>query len=122
MQSILGNSRKSDIIFYRSGQIDITVRIAKSLNLQSGDVIDIMCDRNEYYLYVKHRAPLIGRHEGTAFPSKAKGNHFRAWSKSLCSAILQECKIAGKVRLRVGEPIELGIYGTALPIITQYIL
>lgn len=122
MQSILGNTRKADIVFSSSGRIDITARVAKSLGLQHGDVIDIMLDRGEWYLYIKYHGPVAGRHEGMAYRDNAKGNHFRVWSKALCDAVLKECNVTGKVKLCVGTPVDLYIYGKALPIIIKYIL
>ena len=62
MQSILGNTRKADITFYASGRIDISARVAKHLQLSRGDVLDIMIDQDEFYLYVRLRSP-NGRHE-----------------------------------------------------------
>lgn len=122
MQSLLGNSRKADVTFCSSGRIDITARVAKSLNLRHGDVIDIMLDAHEWYLYVKHRAPTVGRHEGMAFRSNGRGCHFRVWSKTLCNAILSECNVCGKVKLCVGEPVKLCVYGKALPVIIKNII
>lgn len=122
MQSILGNTRKADIIFYSSGRIDITASVAKAIDLQSGDVIDIMCGGGEFYLYIKHHAPAVGRHEGTAYPSNQKGSHFRVWSKTLCTAILMECKVTDqKVKLCVGTPVSLNSC-KALPIITKNVI
>ena len=57
MQSILGNTRKADITFYASGRIDISARVAKHLQLSRGDVLDIMIDQDEFYLYVRLRSP-----------------------------------------------------------------
>jgi hypothetical protein len=122
MQSILGNTRKADIVFHSSGRIDITARVAKSLGLQHGDVVDIMLNSGEWYLYIKYHAPVYGRHEGMAYRSNARGNHFRVWSKALCNAILKECQASDKVKLCVSDPVDLYIYGKALPIIIKYIL
>ncbi len=122
MQSILGNTRRADIIFNSSGRIDITARVAKSLDLQHGDVIDIMLAEGEWYLYVKHRTPKVGRHEGMVFRSNKKGHHCRAYSKTLCNAVLSECKVSDKVKLCVGKPVSLSYHGAALPIIIKYIL
>lgn len=49
MESILGNTRKADIVFYASGRIDITSHIATQLRLSRGDVLDIMYDEKENY-------------------------------------------------------------------------
>lgn len=122
MQSILGNTRKADIVFRSSGRIDITARVARCLGLQHGDVVDIMLDRGEWYLYVKYHSPVNGRHDGMAYRSNARGNHFRVWSKALCNAVLTECQVDDKVKLCVGDPVDLYIYGKALPIIIKYIL
>ena len=122
MQSILGNTRKPDIVFNANGRIDITARIANKLGLQSGDVIDIMLCTEDWMLYVKHHSPVFGRHEGMAFRTNSRGNNFRVWSKKLCAAMLEKCGVEDKVQLCVGQPVEIPIYGIALPIIIKYIL
>lgn len=122
MQSILINSRKADIIFRRSGRINISARVAKSLGLACGDVIDIMEDHGEYYLYIKHHAPVVGRHEGMVMRSNKSGNHFIAHSVTLSRYILSKCELYNTARLCCGEAINLPNYGTALPIITKLLL
>lgn len=122
MESILGNTRKADIVFYSSGRIDITSHIAKQLHLSRGDVLDIMSENGELYLYVRYRSPTGGRHEACVFPSNRQGKHFRASSKSLCSAILDVSGVTDKARLCVGEPKESQYHGTLLPIITKLLL
>lgn len=121
MQSILGNTRKADIIFYASGRIDISAHVAKHLQLSRGDVVDIMIDQDEFYLYVRFRSPINGRHGAMVFPTNKMGNHFRTSSSRLCAAILRECRTTDKAKLCVGEPVE-SQYGTLLPIITKYLL
>ena len=122
MQSILGNTRKADITFHATGRICISARVSKLLSLAHGDVIDIMQSNVETYLYVKHRAPIIGRHEGMVFRSNKNGSHCIASSIKLSRYILQRCGVSDKVRLCCGSPITLAHYGTALPIIVKYIL
>ena len=127
MQSILENTRKADITFHRSGRINISARVSRSLNLAHGDIIDIMAEsagRNivETYLYVKHRAPVVGKHEGMVFRSNKNGHHCIASSITLCRYIMSRCGGGDKVRLCCGTPVELQHYGTALPIIIKYIL
>lgn len=122
MKSILGNTRKADITFHASGRICISARVSKLLGLAHGDVIDIMETDYEHYLYVKHRAPIIGRHEGMVFRSNRNGSHCIASSIKLSRYILQRCDTGNKVRLCCGDPIELRNFGTALPIIIKYIL
>lgn len=133
MQSILGNTRKADITFYRSGRICISAHISKLLSLRSGDVIDILADEpksphqhggGEIYLYVKHRtANLVGRHEGMVFRSNKSGSHSIASSTKLSRYILQQCGCTGdKVRLCCGTPVTIANDETALPIITRFTL
>ncbi len=122
MQSILGNTRKHDLAFHATGRIDIAAHVAKLLSLHHGDTIDIMVDGVEWYLYVRHRHPNVGRHEGLVFRSNKKGDNFRAYSKTLCAAVLSECKAEHRVKLYVGAPTGLGDYGTALPIIIKNII
>lgn len=123
MQSILGNNtRKADIIFSSTGRIDITARIAKHLQLSRGDVIDVMVDNGEYYLYVKRRTPVNGRYEAMVLPTNKRGNHFRAYSRRLCSAILRASGVADTARLCIGVPVESVVYGPLLPIIIKFLL
>ncbi len=120
MQSILGNTRKADITFHRGGRIHISARIAKSLNLSRGDVVDIATDGGETLLYVKHHAPTVGRHEGMVFPSNKRGYHCVASSATLCRYILSLCGDGDRASLCCGTAVDLPPYGKALPIIIKY--
>lgn len=120
MQSILGTTRKADITFHRGGRINISSNISKQLGLNNGDVIDIMVDRGEYYLYVKHRAPLSGRHEGMVMKSNRYGMHYVASSIKICKYMLNLCQCKDDIlKLPVGEAVDIETCGTALPIITR---
>ncbi|MGN0032449.1 MAG: hypothetical protein ACI358_01515 [Candidatus Limimorpha sp.] len=123
MKSILGNTRRADITFSSYGRIGISSRVSKSLDLQAGDVIDIMEDCYETYLYVKHRASsVVGRHEATVFQSNRRGRHYVASSVLLCRYILSKCRTDGFVRLCCGIPVTIEPYGKAIPIIVRNIL
>ncbi|MBO7280559.1 MAG: hypothetical protein J6V00_05270 [Bacteroidaceae bacterium] len=120
MTSLLPNTRRPDIIFHSSGRIDISAHIAKQLNIRSGDVIDIMADRGEYYLYVRTRAA-IGRHEAQCFVTNNRAKHchsLRAYSTRLCRAILALTGSNTKASLPCGTPGEQS-FGTAIPVITK---
>lgn len=120
MISIIGNSRRPDITFYRDGRIDITSQVSKTLSLQSGDVIDITIHESEYLLYVSHRHNnTIGRHEGQCRPTQKGSNNFRTYSKRLCEFILRESGADDIARLQCGEPLEINNYGFGIPIITK---
>lgn len=125
MTSLLPNSRRPDVSFYPDGRIDITARIAKMLELQSGDVIDVAAHYGEYLLYVRLRASeCVGRHEAQVYPTK-KGkrpsHNFRAYSHSLNQELLKVVygKSSMAARLPAGTPVTFGIYGVAVPLITQ---
>lgn len=120
MRSILDNTRRADIIFYSHGKIDICANVVSRLRLTPGDVIDILTDEEEYYLYVRQRAPVNGRHECMVYPSK-KGNHYRTSSVRLCRAILQQYGgQRNKVRLTAGELVYDERYGELLTLITKH--
>ena len=109
--------------FHANGKIDISARVSNALSLSRGDVIDIMDDGDgEAYIYVKHRAPVVGRHEAVCFPTKDGGHHFRTWSLKLCRYVMDTCRM-DVIRMGVptGEPVTLDV-GVALPIIYKYIL
>lgn len=123
MTNILGNTRRSDISFFASGKIDITSRIANSLGMTDGDVVDIIADRGEYYLYVAvHAADACGRHEARCRPSNRGGRYFRAYSRRLCEAIFRICGVSSsRVSLPAGEVVDINGH-KAISIITRNIL
>lgn len=122
MISILGNTRKADITFHRDGRVCISARASRVLGLTCGDVIDILEDNGEFYLCVKHRATVVGRHEGRVFCSKKNTRYYVASSIKLCRYMLELCQADKVVRLACGEPVELPHHGTALSIITKHIV
>ena len=121
MKSIIGNTRRPDITFLKNGRIDISARIARLLDIHSGDVIDIAYSDKEFFLYIRHREPnILGRHEGRCFASKRGGNNLRVHSRRICEAILAECQAQNKAQLAVGEPADIENIGIAIPIITRH--
>ena len=125
MTSLLNNTRRPDVTFHSSGRIDITARIARSLGLNKGDVIDIATDGTEYLLYVRHRAANInGKHEAQCWPTKQgkrHSNNFRCQSRRLCQTIMDAVlPTATTLRLPAGPMVHhawLG-YNDAVPLIT----
>jgi hypothetical protein len=121
MESILGNSRKPDISFFRDGHIDITARVAKSLSLSEGDIIDILRSGKEFYIYVKTRThDVVGQHAGRCRTTRPNSHaNFRTNCKKLTDAILAECNEAEVVRLAAGETMEMPNIGIVIPLITR---
>lgn len=123
MQSILGTIRRSDVIFRANGLFDLTARIVRALNISPGDVVDVMADNGEYYLYVVHRNAdtSYGRYEAQVFPSnrKGRGAHFRGSSSRLCKAILSLSNATRKAALPCGQPIIDQRGRTLIPIIIR---
>lgn len=110
MQSLLGNSRKPDITFYRFGRIDITSRLSKRLGIEAGDVIDILYDGMEFYVYVKEKGrALVGKHEGQCWPTSPRCtrycHNFRAYSRRLCERIISVAGTGSKARILAGGEI-----------------
>lgn len=123
MQSVLVTSRRPDLTFSPTGRIDISARVAEILGLRHGDVVGIGEEGGELWIYIRHRAPVVGRHEGRVYLSNRGGRACRTWSRCMCGAVLRKCGAPGrKVRLPVGEPEGHPVYGTVLPIITGLIL
>lgn len=128
MRSLIDNTRRPDVIFYRNGKIEITANVAKTLNLQAGDVIDIITNNVEYYLVVKYKAnEVVGNHDGKVMRSNKRGNHLRCYSTKICNKIFSICKFehnssylcSEKVRLACGLPTVLSTHGQALPLIIK---
>jgi len=125
MTSLLSNSRRPDVSFYKKGTIDISSRIAKQLSLADGDVIDVLEHNGEYLLYVRHkRDNIIGRYEGLVHPihnKKSFTNRFRVYSRKLTEAIF---RVAGReeaalLHLPAGLPVNVAGIGIAIPLITR---
>lgn len=124
MKHLLDNSRRHDITFNAGGRIEISARVTRALDLHAGDVIDIAVDERtrEVYLYVKHRAPLAGRHKAQCYRT-GKGrtcNSLRAHSVEICRQVLDMRGFSClQARLPVGDPIEIqGV--KALPLIIRF--
>lgn len=100
----------------------MSAHVANVLHLAKGDVIDIMEDDGEYFLYVRLRMPYVGKHEGMVFPSKIGCRSYRSCSKRLSKHILQVCGAHKKVKLCVGEQMAHSTYGVMLPIVTKLLL
>lgn len=119
IRSILGNTRRSDISFSPNGKIDISSRIVKALGMGKGDVIDIMVEGGEYYLYVSIRASAaFGRHEARCYPTQRGSRHFRTYCRRLCTSILSAAGTNGYARFAAGDPLMVN-GRKAIPIITR---
>lgn len=122
MESLLGNTRRPDVSFFSDGRIDINSRVALSLGLCNGDVVDIAKNEREVYLYVKWRgSDVIGKHTAQCRATKphASCTNFRAFSVRLCTAILDICKAKDVARLAAGDKVTLEGIGSAIPLITR---
>ena len=129
MTSLLPHSRKPDVSFYPDGRIDITARIAKELNLQQGDVIDVLTQGWKFLLYVRLRGTeTTGRHEAQVYRTKQNSNNFRAYSRTITDVILEDCsswsrnhsmRVESAARLPAGKTVNLENYGKAVPISTH---
>lgn len=120
LSSILGNTRRHDISMFSNGRIDITSGIANALGIREGDVIDIMHGDGEFYIYVAVTASSTscGRHQARCYPSKRGARHFRAYSRRLCAAMLQECRCSKRVDLAAGATVCINGH-TAMHLITR---
>ena len=125
MKHLIGNTRRHDITFNSDGRIEISARVTRALDIHPGDVIDIAVDdrTREVYLYVKHRAPLAGRHKAQCYRT-GKGrtcNSLRAHSVEICRKVIDmRGRHETQARLPVGDVIAIDGISRALPIIIRY--
>lgn len=128
MRSLIDNTRRPDVVFYRNGKIEIAANVAKTLNLQAGDVIDIITNNIEYYIVVKYKAnEVVGNHDCKVMRSNKRGNHLRCYSTKICNKIFSICNFeldssylySDKVRLACGLPTTLPTHDRALPLIIK---
>lgn len=117
MLSLIKNTRKPDIKFYRDGRIFITARVSRILGLSPGDAINIALLDGEYLLFALSET--IGRHHARCHPTKKGSHNFCANSTRLARALLDSCGIADqKASFMIGVPIILD-EKTYCPIITR---
>lgn len=120
---ILKQTRRHDVVFCRDGIIRISANIAKILDIQPGDCINIDADRGEYLLYIYHRAsvvhPELAQYPAACHKAKANCRNMVTRCKTLANAILD---IAGvqdfKAGFYCGEPVDKDQH-RYLPIITR---
>lgn len=116
-------TRRPDITITSFGRIDITVRVARLLGLQPGDVVSLLPRAGELYLIRKLPAgQVVGRHRGQcAYSSRSKGS-LRTWSVAMAQTIFDAGRPAHGdlqiLRLPCGDPEQIDGF-TAVPIITQ---
>lgn len=121
----LGNvSRRPDLTAFRSGQIDISSAISKSLGIEAGDVIDIAQLKGEYYLYIRAKGnTLRGRHQAQCH-NIVKGNNrhnFRAYSRKITDMLLSVSGL-DKAPIIAGQVVDLQGIGKALTLIPSYVI
>lgn len=106
--------RKVDVYFRKSGRIDITSRVAKALNIQDGDVINVLSADSEYFLYVERRAADIrngmARYRHAVRRTKSNDNMLRCQSIALTDAV-NAITEAEESWLFVGTPRSLTNFG-----------
>lgn len=115
--NIGGSNKKPDIYFHSNGQIDITARITKLLEINEGDSINVWSSGNEYYLYVANRNP-IGNEKGVCRKTNKGSNFLRANFIELARNIISVC---GKKEayLPIGELVFVNPIGKAVTLITR---
>lgn len=111
--------RKPDIVIRNGGVINLSANVVSRLELREGDVISLLEDKSECYIYVQcRREDAIGSYSGVCRPSKQGSRHLRAHSSVLCSYL--SSKLGGKnIDLIVGELVTIPSVGNALPIIMR---
>lgn len=111
------NGRKPDIYFRRNGQIDITAKVSRILDIGVGDAINVWHAGGEYYLYVAERNAR-GSWRGVCREVNNRSHYFRANFNELAKQII-EASGKEEAHLPVGMPIEMENLGTVLPLITR---
>ena len=118
MQTIIPTTRRPDITFHASGEINITTRVARILDLTGQSCINIAKEKGEYLLFAVDYGSMIGNHTCRCYPVNAGSRYFRANSVRLCRAILEACGASGRAALMCGEAVTIN-GKTYLPVITR---
>lgn len=121
MEKIISTTRRPDITFHETGEIYITARVARILNLDKDSCINVAIHKGEYLLIAEHYTGMIGSHTGRCYPVNVGSRYYRANSVRLCRAILDVCGASGHAALMCGEAVTVS-GKTFLPIITKHLL
>lgn len=116
MKPLALNNVHPDIKFYPSGLITLSARVVKLLGIKEGDVINVMTEDKEHYLYVQYRSPL-GKFSGKCLKHKRGSHYMRVYYKDLARAMIGLNK-GEEAYFRIGEPISSNGQ-LLLPIITR---
>lgn len=111
------SSRKPDVVFHRSGRIDIKRRAARALGAKDGDVVNVCAEGGHYYLCITAHNAEDGCHSATCRISSPRGYALRAHSCSLSRALLSAmgCSEA-RIAVFTGDPEENPVFGRILPL------
>ncbi len=109
MNQLIGQKRKHDVVWHRSGKIELSAYVVKELGIARGDSIGVMGDKGEYYLYVSSKGDRGIRCKATCYPSHKGGRNMKTHCKELTNAIY---RIVGgekeeKIKMAVGDIREL---------------
>ena len=121
---LISIQRKPDVKFHSNGMIDISSNVTKTLGLDNGDVINILCSGfGEYYLYPamkksKCRVP-NAKFANSVKSTKGNSNNLRCCCKQLTDAVA-ELTGSKESWLFVGNPrdlTDLGVKAVGVPLI-----
>ncbi len=118
MEMILSSTRRPDITFHSSGEIYITARVARILQISGESCINVARHDGEYLLLAENYTNMIGSHVARCHVVNSGSCYFRANSVKLCRAMLQASGASKKAALMCGEAISINSK-TYLPIITK---
>ena len=121
MEKILSTTRRPDITFHDSGEIYITSRVARILQLTEKSCLNVAIENGEYLLFAEHYEGMIGNHTGRCYSINVGSRYLRANSVRLCRAMLAACGTTRRVALMCGEAVTVN-GKPHLPIITRMVL
>lgn len=102
MESLIKQYRKPDIKFFRDGRIYITARIAKEMDLKTGDAIDIIYGKGRYYLCISRRNAPMG-YVARCYRPRKSSRFMRCNSTEITSGILRAAGARDKAYLLAGR-------------------
>lgn len=120
LKSLLSHTRRADIIFYRSGRIDINAYAARKLHLSDGDVLGFAQENGETYIYVdRQAAEVMGRHRCTCRRTNRHGHNFRTYCRDITCHVLSNFPDVMKVEIPAGDVVQHEHHGTLLTLIIR---
>ncbi|ROT08384.1 hypothetical protein EEL33_04845 [Muribaculaceae bacterium Isolate-037 (Harlan)] len=105
LKSIIPSTRRADVTFSVDGRIDISSHVVTALDIQPGDVLDVLA-ASDGSLFAGVRIPaesVVGNHRMACYPTKRGSRNYRTHCAEMAREILLRTFQPVRARFAAGE-------------------